>query len=360
MSPEPDDSLCWPRLQRAVEAAALRLEPPPWRERLVRRMRSGSSRGGLPPGVYMVIYHSIVEPGESREWEREYRKGSVSAAAFARQLDLLGELMTPIPLSRVPALWEEGGVDRPCFVVTFDDGYENNLRVAAPLVRARGIRPALFVNAAYARGQEVFYRVLAARLVARGEAERLAAALREAIPGVAWSGEPRPLFDQTKSAYRVEVMERVVDRVYRECLGDPADLGVHLKADEVARLQREGWEIGNHTVAHRVLAWLTEPEVAESVEHNALWWREQGVALMPFLGYPFGCLRDVGGATGAYLAANPGLHGLFAGGGVNLRPSRSEWLRFGLSREMTRATLLERLWQEVDKSRRAYHQVYGV
>ncbi|MBF0214916.1 MAG: hypothetical protein HQM00_15370, partial [Magnetococcales bacterium] len=119
----------WPMRQRAIEGISPGAVPPPWWLRLGGRVGLAPERFmHPPPGVYMLVYHSVVDPERRQEWERHYRKGEVTVDCFARQLDILSEWMTPLPLSAVPALWERGGPDRPYLVVTFDDGLSNNLR----------------------------------------------------------------------------------------------------------------------------------------------------------------------------------------------------------------------------------------
>ncbi|MBF0438766.1 MAG: polysaccharide deacetylase family protein [Magnetococcales bacterium] len=343
----------WPVLQKSVEAVQSTALQPSWWRRLLQR----SHHSKLPPGVYIVIYHSIVEPNDRQGWEHHYRKGEVTAERFARQLDILSELMTPIPLSQVPSLWEQGGPDRPYFVVTFDDGYQNNWRVAHPLVRARGISPAVFVNGAFAEGG-VLYRILVAILVKTGLASPLALALQEQVPAIPWSREPQLLFDQTKTHYQAELLETCVEQVYRDHVGELVDLNAHLSVDQVRILQREGWEIGNHTFGHRILSALSPEAVAQSIIQNADFWQAHKIPLIPFLAYPCGRAKDVQPFVRDFLQTTPKIHGLFAAGGVNLFANQIEWLRFGLGQADDRKTILAALDREVARTKKAIEHIF--
>lgn len=304
-----------------------------------------------PAGVYILAYHSVVEPENRQSWEQHYRKGEVTVQTLERQLATLLTWMTPLPLSRVPTLWERGGPDRPYLVVTFDDGFENNRRLADPVLRRLGIRATLFVNGAFADRREVFYRIPAAMLVGMGHAGALSTALRSALPETPWSADPQELFNQTKSRYVPEIMESVVLAVFAERIGPWRDLGVHLSVDGVRDLHRSGWEIGNHTSSHRILSTLTMPEVVRAIEGNETFWHQAGVPLIPFLAYPVGRASDVHAGVWDYLKTRPELHGLFCGGGVNVRASRGEWLRFSLGRAERREEILERLRDELARTR---------
>ncbi|MBF0339903.1 MAG: polysaccharide deacetylase family protein [Magnetococcales bacterium] len=349
-----DDDWRWRGAQEAIEAVSVTSLRPSWWLRFGKRLHLPVGRPFIPAsGVYMLVYHSVVDPEQRSGWEHHYRKGEVAVQRFATQLDVLCELMTPLPLSAVPALWEQGGPDRPYFVVTFDDGLSNNLRLAHPIIQAHGIRPAVFVSAASARG-EAFYRILVAILVQTGLAGVLATALRQAIPDVTWSGEPERLFDQTKQHYRADVMEQTVRGVYVAHVGPVEELNVHMDVEQIRFLHQQGWEIANHTVAHRMLAFLDGPRVARDVEENAEFWQQAGIPLIPFLGYPFGRACHVNKTVQEFMRMHPELHGVFAGGGVNFHESRGEWLRFSLGAADTREKILEALRIEATRTRVAF------
>ncbi|MEO5333166.1 MAG: polysaccharide deacetylase family protein [Magnetococcus sp. YQC-5] len=347
----------WPTLQKAIEVTPPSLPPPSFLHRLTRHLgRKRIPSPALPPGVTILVYHSVVDPGALHDWERHYIKGQTTIQLFTTQMDIMTELMTPIALSEVPALWQQGCPDRPFFAVTFDDGLQNNLDVAHLVLRSRGIRPTLFVNGAYAQGV-VFYRILVAILVGTGRAGALAAALRDAMPDLPWSQEPTTLFNQTKQYYQPEKMEQSVEQVYRDHCGNPGDLGAHLNVAGVRQLQRDGWEIGNHTFAHRILSHLTPQEVAWAVDHNAEFWQQQQIDLIPFLGYPVGRACDVHQPVHNYLSTRPGLHGMFANGGINLIATQTEWLRCSLAQANTRNAVLECLQKEYSRTKKALHMI---
>ncbi|MBF0296051.1 MAG: polysaccharide deacetylase family protein [Magnetococcales bacterium] len=355
--------IAWPVLQRTIEASVPSPSAPvSYWQRLANQLRQpiGLGREALPPGVYILVYHSVVDPENRREWERYYRKGEVSVSRFASQLDAMLEWMTPIALSELPTLWQRGGPEQPRFAVTFDDGLRNNLHLAHPVLKARGIRPTVFVNAAFAEGREVLFRVLAAVLTGSGCAAPLAAALRSSLPQIPWSEDPTQLFNQTKGFYHVHLMERIVHQIYRELRGDPAELRVHLNVAEIMHLQREGWEIANHTADHRILSCLNRAEVTQTVVSNAAFWQNQGIDLIPCLGYPFGLAADVNRAVYDHLLENPTLHGFFAGGGVNLIDNRTEWLRFSLGQAATQQGVMAVLKGEVVRTRSAFAHILSV
>jgi peptidoglycan/xylan/chitin deacetylase (PgdA/CDA1 family) len=310
----------WPHLQPRLEQTAAR-KAGRW-QGITARMRPAPP----PPGLYILLYHGIVDPGNETDWERCYRKGQVTLASFREQLDILLDVMEPIAAGDLETLFTDGPPRRPRFLITFDDGYTSLMRNALAETARRSLRPVVFVNGGFAEGG-VYYRVLAACLTAKGFAPPLKVRLSQALPETAWSADPGRLFDQTKNCYRAGIIEAAVEEVYRDRIGDPADLLVHLTALQTHTLVAAGWDLGDHTFSHQVLTGLGVEEIEDSCARNRRYWGARALPLRPWLAYPNGRSIDVGPTTKAYLDRHPDIQGFFAAGGVNFAPSRHEWLR---------------------------------
>lgn len=112
----------------------------------------------LPPrhdaAFGVLMYHRVADtpPGVSEPtW-------NVPPSRFRRQLaGLLSRGYRAWPLSRVLDYHEAGlPVPRYVFVVTFDDGYENNLTQAYPILRELEIPSTIFLATAYLDAREPF------------------------------------------------------------------------------------------------------------------------------------------------------------------------------------------------------------
>ena len=314
----------WPLLQSSLE----QFPKPRRRPALLEKALGAFQRpqAGFPPGVYIFAYHTVVDESKAAEWERLFNKGWVSRRHFEEHIGFLVRHMTALPLSEVPGVFENGDPDRPYFTVTFDDGFSDILENAAPILDRYGIHPTVFVNGAFAEGR-VFYRVLASVLVAKGHAGALAGELKERIPSVAWADHPRELFNQTKNHYHPYRVEEATEAAYRSCLGDPEALGVHLGPDALRNLAANGWEIGNHTHDHVLLGTLNFEQIDAAISTNQDYLVQQGFPPIDWLAYPVGRACDVNESVRAWLEKNPTIQGLFCNGGVNLKRSRTQWLR---------------------------------
>jgi peptidoglycan/xylan/chitin deacetylase (PgdA/CDA1 family) len=104
------------RARRAVRRAALRLL---------------SSRSREPrAGLRVVHYHYVFDD------ERD---------AFARQLAFLAATYEPVSLSEAVERLRSGGLQGGEVVVTFDDGFRNQVAKAAPLLAERGFSACFFL-----------------------------------------------------------------------------------------------------------------------------------------------------------------------------------------------------------------------
>src|SRR5919198_4011570 len=81
---------------------------------------------------------------------------SVSTEHFTEHLRLFAERFVALRLADIlPAAGR--GVERPTVVLTFDDGYADNLRVAKPLLEQTGTPATVFVASGYVRNRQPFW-----------------------------------------------------------------------------------------------------------------------------------------------------------------------------------------------------------
>ena len=104
----------------------------------------------LAPRVAVLAYHDLGADDDYSSWMK------VPVSAFDEQLSSLmeiGDFITPGDLFRPEKLSRE----RMSFLVTFDDGYVNNFRLALPLLEKRGIPALFFISTAHLRTGGLFW-----------------------------------------------------------------------------------------------------------------------------------------------------------------------------------------------------------
>lgn len=102
------------------------------------------SRVALPPGAAVLTYHSVLAPGEENFVDPS---NALPARQFERQMRFLSRRRRPTTMSRlVDDLAADRPIRRGTVVVTFDDGYMDVLRAAAPVLTRYGVPAIVYLS----------------------------------------------------------------------------------------------------------------------------------------------------------------------------------------------------------------------
>lgn len=241
----------------------------------------------LQSRVVILLYHRVLEATSDPQLL------CITPRHFAEHLEYLRHRYCVLSLRELGGVLKEGGrLPKRAVVVTFDDGYADNLWNARPLLARFEIPATVFVTAGYVGKEREFWWDAVERLVLHPG--RLPTMLRLAINGAThrWHlGEAAEYSPQDRKRYgRWHVLEKhdptPRHRLYRELcrlLGPLSEkersqvlggleswAGVDgqarpeyraLSADELVRLSQDGLvEIGAHTMTHAVLSALPVEE----------------------------------------------------------------------------------------------------
>jgi peptidoglycan/xylan/chitin deacetylase (PgdA/CDA1 family) len=288
----------------------------------------------------ILMYHRIADPaGESDPWGL-----CVSPARFAEQLAVLRECGTPITLSALVRDHERGDVPRGGVVVTFDDGYADNLHTAKPLLERYDVPATVFVTTGHiAKDGEFWWDELERLLLAPGT---LPPTLDLAIAGTMhhWDVGSAAVYqeedrrrDRGRRAWQGALGSRhalyyavwsvllplpfaerrdVIDAIASWAGDRGAARASHrvVREDELVELARGGLvDVGSHTVTHAMF-----PAQAAALQAREL--ADSKTALETILGAPVttfayphgerapespGLVRDAGFACGCTVVAEP-------------------------------------------------------
>jgi peptidoglycan/xylan/chitin deacetylase (PgdA/CDA1 family) len=252
-----------PALDRTSLAAALGgLHVP----ELVMSLRQAAS-----PWITVLTYHRVGHADAASRLD----DGVVDVAPeqLDRQLAFVRRWFDPIALGDLVAYVRGGAVlPRNPLLVTFDDGYRDNLDVALPILERHGIRATFFVATDYVEHRRLFWWDRVAWVIKATARTRL----RLEYP------ERTELATGSPSAKRAAIrrVQRIVkDRRGLELSRVLDDLeraaDVRLAPDEerriaddvvmtwehVVALRRAGMDVQSHTCTHRVLQNLDAPEL---------------------------------------------------------------------------------------------------
>lgn len=248
------------------------------------------------PASCILTYHRVGTP-PADPWHI-----AVPPETFEQQLRFIASRYAVTTVAELTASLAAGEVARDAVVVTFDDGYADNLTDAAPIAASLGVPIHVFVTAAPVVGGDRFWwdEVAASVLVPRPD-----------LPStLELDGDRLPLDTEANRLTSYRALRRRLKRAPANVRDDllarvraarpPADVdfGRPLTPTEVGELARApGVTIGAHTMSHACLAELSpdaqEAELGESrrVLEDLSGQRVDTVA------YPYGTARDVSPET---------------------------------------------------------------
>ena len=210
--------------------------------------------GALSPAggrarLSVLIYHRVLERPDP------YRRGDPTVAEFDWQMGLLAREFNVLPLADAVARLAAGTLPARAACVSFDDGYRDNLTLAAPVLRRHGLPATFFVATDYLDGGAMWNDCLI-EAVAAAPAGTLD--LRD---------HDLPRFELTDQASRQACLKillpavkhldpdrraQVVARVAERCRLAAAPQ-LMLTTPELKALHGQGMDIGAHTCSHPIL-----------------------------------------------------------------------------------------------------------
>jgi peptidoglycan/xylan/chitin deacetylase (PgdA/CDA1 family) len=222
---------------------------------------SVAGRGGR--GLLILIYHRVLAAPDP------LRSRTLCAPDFAAHMDLVASCFNVLPLSEALARLGSRSLPSRALSVTFDDGYADNLTVAAPIMLERGIRPTVFVATGYLDGGIMFNDAITEAMRAapqRLDLSDLGLGLLEIPDVLARRAAIRALVAELKYRPAEERGPLAAEIFRRTGALPPRDL--MLTTPQVKSLRDAGVEIGAHTATHPILTRLSPEAALEDIARS--------------------------------------------------------------------------------------------
>jgi len=215
--------------------------------------------GPLSRCLSILVYHRVVPEPDP------LMPDHVCAREFDWHLAALERWFTVLPLREAAARLRGGTLPARSACVTFDDGYADNVTVALPILRRRGVPATFFLATSFIDGGRMWNdSVIEAVRGAQGETLDARCAGLDAL-GISTIGLRRQAIERVLAALKYLPLEerqrRVEELAAQTSRTLPSDL--MMTAEQARHLHASDMEIGAHTVTHPILAQL-DPERAES------------------------------------------------------------------------------------------------
>ena len=205
-----------------------------------------ASRGRLP----ILIFHRVLPKPDP------LLPGEPSAEEFDALAGHIASRFRVLPLAQAARDLYAGTLPPRALAITFDDGYANNLAVAAPILKRHGLPATVFVATGYLDGRCMFNDAIIEAFRGTVNSELDLTPLRLGRHAVRNDGERRAAIDAVLRELKplaAEARDRVAQDVLQRA-GVPGPKDLMLTRASVRALTPFGIEVGAHTVNHPILA----------------------------------------------------------------------------------------------------------
>lgn len=223
----------------------------------------------------ILIYHQVFAEKDAM------RPSEPDLKTFMWQMQLISKHFTPLSISAALKHLENGTLPSNAICVTFDDGYVNNLEIAAPVLQQFDIPATVYIATGFS-GVENMFNDRVIDLVADETLLTLNLGAIEEQPIELNSMEKR-----IKVAHHVlakikylpiEERKKLIDALYQENNAQEYPIRM-MSVEQIKQLHKMGIEIGAHTVEHPILTVLNpaqqKEQIAKSKETLAVWLGEK-------------------------------------------------------------------------------------
>ncbi len=248
--------------------------------------------------LLVLNYHGVLAQSRADRWSYG---NDVDADSFRSQLRWLKQHLAPTDLAGLRRYYKGEWTERkPPVLITFDDGYRNNLIVAAPILREEAVPALFFLTTGYVGTTRVLWNdEVRVRVLHWPEPEIT-------MPSGGQSAVPpelhvrRAFADKVNEACKRLTEGRLVEylRFLRgktpsvEVMDDP-EARAFLSWDEARELAGMGFEIGSHTMEHTILSRMTRARVAAELRESKAAIERELQQPCSAIAYPNGSARDV-------------------------------------------------------------------
>ena len=254
-------------------------------------------RRHLRRDVRILAYHRVLPVITPATFDFDLELVSTTAACFRQQMELIRRRFHLLTLDEFVAAMDAGRqVPVDSVVVTFDDGYDDNYRVAFPILRELGIPATFFVSTGHIDSGVPFAYDWLVHMLLRTPAQLLTLPELDLAltipPDRAGRREVANVVLRRMKSHDDDVQQAVLDSLEREWHmprqpGTASDCRP-MSWDQLREMSAAGMQIGSHGVHHRMLAKLPTPLMEmELAQSKASIERELGVPAT-VLSYPVG------------------------------------------------------------------------
>jgi peptidoglycan/xylan/chitin deacetylase (PgdA/CDA1 family) len=245
----------------------------------------------------ILAYHRVMPLPDPATYDFDLELISTTPERFRAQMLHLKQHFLPLRLRDVAAALDAGDSLPPdAVVVTFDDGYDDNYRIAYPILHELGIPATFFVSTGHIdTGKPFGYDWLVHMIL-------LTTAPRLVLPELGMD-VPMPRDRDLRRALAGTVLQNMksIDAIAQEAMIKRLEHEWQLPSDntepadcrpmtwtQLREMHAAGFEIGSHGVHHRMLAKLSRDRMKDEVRQSKATLERELDAPASLMSYPVG------------------------------------------------------------------------
>jgi len=226
-------------------------------------------------GLVIFLLHGVV--AEPTTGVRNYTRKHIAAGELRELCAALLERGTPVGAEEaVAGLRGDSELPARSFLLTYDDGFANNLEVAAPVMRELGVPAIFYVTTGFVDEQGASWIDLIEEAVARTERQALRLPWEDGERPAATAKERIALLDEVRRVLKSSAAldpYAAADEIRREAAVGPFEpdemLDRKLDWDGVRELAADAlFTVGGHSHTHRILSHLSAEELAVELDRS--------------------------------------------------------------------------------------------
>jgi len=259
----------------------------------------GLRRAAGCPWLPVVTFHRVLDPTRQGPYLLDDGVVDASPDEFERHVRTIGRYFTPIGTDDVVA--SAAGVPLPKnpILVSFDDGYKDNVEVALPILKRHGVKATFFIATDYLSRRRVFWWDRINYILKRSTAARITLAYPSDIElSLATPDDRAAAINRALRVVKTHVgldLERFLDELAIAAdvrwapvvERDLAEANL-MTWDQVRELRAAGMDIQSHTRTHRVLQTLDAKQLREELRGSRDDLEQELGAPISAISYPVG------------------------------------------------------------------------
>lgn len=220
-------------------------------------------------GITILAYHGVIDsPLPFDDW------CFLDKAEFERQVAYLSQHFNIVHLSEAVQMLEQGDVNNPTAVITFDDGYQNNYEVAFPILKKYNAPATIYlVSDQIGTDDTIWFCRLNQALAETRENKLRWNGMSFDLSNAAATASASARIQSSLKGMVNERLKREVSALILALGGDPdKSIPDHspyrlLNQEEIDEMRDSGLiEFGAHTCSHAILSRLSEAEQKQEIE----------------------------------------------------------------------------------------------